>query len=137
VKGFPIFTRGFVGLVSFIGLLACLHLLVPPSEDLSLRFLFYLALALLSASLKVKLPGVTGTLSVSFLFILIGLLELGLRDALVLGLGSALVQIYWHAKTRPVLYQVLFNLSAIALAITVADVGFHSGLARLSATVFR
>ena len=130
MKGFPIFTRGFVGLVSFIGLLACLHLLVPPSEDLSLRFLFYLALALLSASLKVKLPGVTGTLSVSFLFILIGLLELGLRDALVLGLGSALVQIYWHAKKRPVLYQVLFNLSAIALAITVADVGFHSGLAR-------
>jgi len=129
VKNFPIFTRGFVALVTLIGLLATLHLLVPPSEDLSIRFLFYLVLALLSAGLKVKLPGVTGTMSVSFLFILIGLLELGLRDALVLGLGSALVQIYWHAKTRPALYQVLFNLAAISMAITVADVGFHSVLA--------
>jgi len=130
VRTFPIFTRGFVGLVTFIGLLATLHVLVPPSEDLSIRFLFYLALALFSAGLKVKLPGVTGTMSVSFLFILIGLVELGLRDALVLGLSSTLVQIYWHAKKRPARYQVLFNLAAIAMAITVGDLGFRSVLAK-------
>jgi diguanylate cyclase (GGDEF)-like protein/putative nucleotidyltransferase with HDIG domain len=131
VKPLSIYTRGFLRLVTLIGLLAALHLLVPGKEGFSLPFFCYLAFALLSSGLKVRLPGVTGTLSVSFLFILIGLLELGLRDALLLGLCSALAQVYWHASKRPALYQVLFNLAAIAIAVTVADAGFHSVLAKV------
>ena len=130
MKPLSIFTRGFLRLVTLIGLLAALHLLAPRSESFSLPFVCYLAFALLSSGLKVQLPGVTGTLSVSFLFILIGLLELGLRDALLLGLCSALAQVYWHASKRPALYQVLFNLAAIAIAVTVADAGFHSPVAK-------
>jgi hypothetical protein len=79
--------------------------------------------------LKVTLPGVTGTLSVSFLFILSGIVELGPLQTTVLGTGSAVVQIYWHAKKRPPLYQVLFNLAVIAIAIRCAEAAFHSSIA--------
>jgi diguanylate cyclase (GGDEF)-like protein/putative nucleotidyltransferase with HDIG domain len=121
----------FISLVILIGLLAASSRLLAQSFDLfSPRFLCYLALALISSGLKVTLPGVTGTMSVSFLFILTGLSELGLPYALVLGLGSALVQIYWHARKRPAANQLFFNLAVIAIAITIADVGFHSPLAR-------
>ncbi len=120
----------FIALVILIGMLAATTLLAQPFNLLSPRFLCYLALALISSGLKVTLPGVTGTMSVSFLFILTGLSELGLPYALVLGLGSALVQIYWHAKKRPAANQLFFNLAVIAIAITIADLGFHSPLAR-------
>ena len=39
------------------------------------RFFSYLLLALLAATLKIRLPGMTGPMSVSFLFILIGIAD--------------------------------------------------------------
>ncbi len=122
-------TRVFINLVTLIGLMAACRLLAQPLDGFSPRFICFMTLALVSSGLKVTLPGVTGTMSVSFLFILTGLSELGLPYALVLGLGSTLVQIYWHARKRPELYQVLFNVAVITIAITIADLGFHSPLA--------
>lgn len=124
------FTRTFIGLVTIIGLLAAFQPLATTAGGVSVRFVCYFLLALLSSGLKVTLPGVTGTMSVSFLFILTSVSEFGLLETMVLGLGSALVQIYWRAKRRPALYQVLFNLAVVAIAITVADKVFHSSLLR-------
>jgi len=114
--------RTFIGLVTLAGLLAVLRpLAAAADEGFSTRFACYLLLAMLSSGLKVSLPGVTGTLSVSFLFILAGMTELGPLQTLAIGIGSALVQIYWNAKKRPPLHQVLFNLAAIAIAIRFAE----------------
>jgi diguanylate cyclase (GGDEF)-like protein/putative nucleotidyltransferase with HDIG domain len=119
----------FIGVVTVCGLLAALQLFPTTGHGLSARFICYLLLTLLSSGLKVQLPGVTGTLSVSFLFILAGLVELGPFQTMVLGTGSALVQIYWHAKKRPPLYQVLFNLAVIVIAIRCTEAAFHSPIA--------
>jgi diguanylate cyclase (GGDEF)-like protein/putative nucleotidyltransferase with HDIG domain len=59
------------------------------------------------------------------LFILAGMAELGPAQTLAIGIGSALVQIYWNAKKRPPVYQVLFNLAAIAIAIRFAEAAMH------------
>ena len=117
--------RTFTGLVAFIGLIAVLRPLAVSDEVWSTRFLCYFLLALLSSGLKVSLPGVTGTLSVSFLFILASMAELGPLQTMAIGIGSALVQIYWGAKKRPLLYQVLFNLASIAIAIRFAEAALH------------
>jgi diguanylate cyclase (GGDEF)-like protein/putative nucleotidyltransferase with HDIG domain len=115
----------FIGLVTIAGLLAVLGPLATMDEALSPRFFCYLLLASLASGLKVRLPGVTGTLSVSFLFILASMAELGPIQTMAIGIGSALVQIYWHAKKRPPIYQVLFNLAAIAIAIRFAEAVMH------------
>lgn len=122
--------RVFITLVTLIGMMATARLFTQPVNVISLRFICLFALALVSSGLKVTLPGVTGTMSVSFLFILIGLAELGLPYALLLGLGSTLVQIYWHARKPPKVYQVFFNLAVIEIAITIADLAFRSTLAQ-------
>ena len=83
----------FVGLVIIAGFLALLQPLPGTSEGFSTRFVCYLLLALLSSGLKVTLPGVTGTLSVSFLFILAGMAELGGLQTMVIGIGSASVSL--------------------------------------------
>ena len=46
------------------------------------RFTIYLLLALVASTLKVRLPGVTGTMSLNFLFILIGVSQLSFSEAI-------------------------------------------------------
>jgi len=127
-KASTISIRVLIVLVISIGVLALCQPLTQPFTDLSPRFVCYLALALMSSGLKVTLPRVTGTMSVSFLFILLAVSEFGRLGTMLLGLGSAAVQIYWKAKTRPKLHQVAFNLAVVAIAISMAEQIFHSSL---------
>jgi diguanylate cyclase (GGDEF)-like protein/putative nucleotidyltransferase with HDIG domain len=136
VKTIPLKTTAalantFIGLVIVIGLLAAVQAFAAPGDGLSARFIYYLLLGLLSSGLKVRLPGLgEGTLSVSFLFILASLIELGPLQTMAIGVGAAVVQIYWHATKRPPLHQVLFNLAAIALALQLAEHVLHSPLSK-------
>ena len=68
----------FIGIVVLAGtaILAVASLGFHSAEPA--RFLGYLAVALFASILKVSLPGITGTMSVNFLFILIGIVELTL-----------------------------------------------------------
>ena len=90
------------------------------------RFLCYLAIALLASGLKVTLPGVDGTMSVNFFFIFVGVLELSLPEALLLGCTSTLLQCYWGVRRRPDATKVLFNVcSMMAPAVTLAYLAYH------------
>lgn len=90
------------------------------------RFLCYLALAIPASCLKVRLPGITGTMSVLFLFLLAGVAELGLAETLVIGITCVLVQSIWHAKVRPRAIQLLFNIATISSAVTAAYFAYQS-----------
>jgi signal transduction histidine kinase/CheY-like chemotaxis protein len=85
----------------------------------------YLAGAVASSTLKVQLPGVTGTLSVNFIFVLIGIADLPLGQALLVGCGAALTQSLFraHGRTSPV--QIAFNLANMAIAIATGYGAFH------------
>src|ERR1700731_316744 len=60
------------------------------------KFVCYLIAALLASSLKVTLPGLDATLSVNFLFTLLGILELSLPETLLIVLACTLGQAYWR-----------------------------------------
>jgi diguanylate cyclase (GGDEF)-like protein/putative nucleotidyltransferase with HDIG domain len=60
-------------------------------------------------------------MSVSFLFILMGIAHLTLAEALVIGVSGALVQSFWKAKECPPYHQILFNIGAISASITAAQ----------------
>ena len=78
-----------------------------------MRFFFYLAVAILASGLKVQLPGIDGTMSVNFLFILLGVLELSLPETLVIGCLASLVQSVWQARKRLDPVKVLFNVAGM------------------------
>jgi len=86
----------------------------------SVKFICYLTAALLSSALKVGLPGVEATLSVNFLFTLLGILELGLPETLLIGVASTLGQFYWRPTRRVKLVQLVFNLSQVTVASAIA-----------------
>ncbi|HLJ46422.1 MAG TPA: HD domain-containing phosphohydrolase [Bryobacteraceae bacterium] len=95
------------------------------SQDV-LRYLCYLILAVLSSRLKVTLPGVTGTMSVFFIFILFGVVQFSLSETLLLGCSATLLQCYWHPRVKPKFYQALFNVCSVALAIATTTYAYHS-----------
>ena len=100
------------------------------SHDL-LRWASFVGVAALGSVLKVRLPGVEGAVSVSALFVLVGIVNLSLPETLVVGLVSMLVQCTWHTTSRPRLGQVLFNLGVVASAIYLSSRLFFLARAHL------
>ncbi|MBI3471937.1 MAG: hypothetical protein HY013_11335 [Candidatus Solibacter usitatus] len=84
------------------------------------RYLAYLALAAIASTLKVRLPRIQGTISVNFLFLLLGIAQLTLFETLGLGCLSTVIQCLWKAKKRPQFIQVQFNVCALVVSISAA-----------------
>ncbi len=119
-------TKVFISLVIVVGWLELAHnLLLWRSDDLA-SFLVYLIVALLASGLKLHLPGVTGTISVCFFFVLIGVVSLHLPEVLVTGCLAVLVQYFWQSTKKLRLVQILFNIASASIAITAAYRVFHS-----------
>jgi diguanylate cyclase (GGDEF)-like protein/putative nucleotidyltransferase with HDIG domain len=89
------------------------------------EFLCYFAVVLLTSTLKVTLPGIDGTLSVSFIFLFLAMLEMTYAETLVLGVASVFVQSYWQSSKRLKPIQVIFNLSQLTVATTAAYCTFR------------
>ena len=93
------------------------------------EFICYLGIALLASRLKVNLPGISGTLSVNFLFVLIGVLELSFTETLILGAASMLAQCLF--PDRPDAIKVTFNVCGSAISTALAYVVYHHPWATL------
>jgi putative nucleotidyltransferase with HDIG domain len=79
------------------------------------RLVLYMAVAVLASSFKVSIPGVEGTMSMSFLLTLLCIMELGLPETLLIGLVKTLAQFYWKPVRQLKLVQLVFNLSQVTV----------------------
>src|SRR5271156_5234839 len=125
--GLSLQTKAFVGATASLGVVvlgyACLHW---QSQDL-LRFFCYLAVAVLASGLKVQLPGIDGSMSVNFLFILLGVLELNLPETLVLGCTATLAQCLIGSWQKLVPIKIAFNVfGMMANAIVLSHFAYHA-----------
>ena len=122
--------RVFVIFVIAIGWinLACTIPLWKPVD--LVNFTIYSLLAVLAAGLKLCLPGVTGTISVGFCFVLIGIASFSLPQVLAAGCLAVSVQYVWHSKSRLQLLQILFNVANTSIAISSSYRIFHSSWLR-------
>src|SRR5580658_428881 len=128
-RGLSAIAKLYISLVIIAGLATLLYAGIHQSSKNIAEFICYFGIAILASRLKVSLPGITGTLSVNFLFILIGLLELSFTETLILGAVSILAQCLY--PERPKALQVTFNVCAGAVSTAIAYVVFHHPLARL------
>src|SRR6202045_4750902 len=128
-KPLPAGAKAFIGLVVFAGTATLLYGAIHQSSKNIAEFICYLGIAILASRLKVTLPGITGTLSVSFLFILVGILELSFSETLILGAVSMLAQCLY--PDRPKAIQVTFNICAGSVSTALAYVVYHDPLSNL------
>ena len=131
--------RVFISVVVLCGTIVLFHSVWYGSSENPLKFLCYLAIALAASRLKVNLPGITGTTSVNFLFLLLGVLELSLSEAMVLGCAAAVVACL--DRDRPAPIQIAFNVCATSLAISLTFASFrfassHSAINNPSTLLF-
>src|ERR1035437_6033456 len=117
----------FVALVTVAGATVLGTSLLHWRSDDLLKFGCYLLIAILASTMKVRLPGMESTMSVHFLFVLLGVLELSLPETLVIGCSAALVQSLWKTTRRPEPIKVVFNvLSMSSTAIWLTYAVYHA-----------
>jgi diguanylate cyclase (GGDEF)-like protein/putative nucleotidyltransferase with HDIG domain len=118
--------RLFIGTTAALGICALVDSLWHwQSVDLT-RFVCYLLVAVLASSLKIQLPGIDGTMSVNFLFILLSVLELNLPETLVIGCTATLAQCLFGTRQKLVPAKIVFNVfSMMANAIVLSYFAYH------------
>jgi len=84
------------------------------------HFVLFFALAMVGSAMKIRLPGFKTTISINFVFILIGLAWFSFGETVLIGLGGALVQSLWKVQTRPKPVQVLFNAACLTACTAAA-----------------
>src|SRR6202161_313014 len=109
--------RLFIAVVVLCGTTILTYSLWHGRSENPLKFFCYLVIALAASRLKVNLPGITGTMSVNFLFLLLGVLELSLPETMALACAAVVVQCLDNERPNPI--QVTFNVCSTALAIAV------------------
>ena len=95
------------------------------------HFVQFFALAMLASAMKIRLPGFKTTISINFVFILIGIALFSFGETVLIGLGGALVQSLWKTQQRPKLVQVLFNGACLTVCTAAAFWASHGVLAML------
>lgn len=85
------------------------------------KLALYMAAAIFASFFKIRLPGVLGTLSMNYMFIIVGLIELQLESAVLIGMSSVLAQVLILPKTKPTWEQVFFGVLSIPVPIFAAS----------------
>src|SRR3990172_4198183 len=116
----------YISLIIAMGSACLASGMIPWQSQNIVFFLVYGLLAALSSTFKVKLPSVTGSISVNFLFVLMGVSTLSLSEVLAIGVVGTLVQAFWKPKSRPKAVQVVFSVASMVVAISSAYNIFHS-----------
>ena len=108
--------RIFVALIVISGLLVLGDAVLNANMMPTAKFLAVLLVACVAARLRIKLPGVTGTMSVNLPFILVAAAQMNTAEALAVGFISTFFQCLAKGKKFNVM-QVAFNCSTITLAV--------------------
>ncbi|PWU01185.1 MAG: hypothetical protein C5B51_23495 [Terriglobia bacterium] len=108
----------YIGLIITVGLICFMVAISGWSCAEPARYVSYLAIALLASVFKVHLPGITGTMSVNYVFILLGIMELSYSETILLGCAAIAMQTGWRAANRTRFVHLLFNWSSMANSVT-------------------
>jgi hypothetical protein len=112
--------RVYIAGVTTVGMAMLVSAVMHWESADPVRFLACLALAVVTATWKVRLPRMTGTISVNFVMTLFAIAALSLPEALVMSGAGAVVQSLWKPRNRPKVVQVAFNAASFILSTALA-----------------
>jgi len=126
----PIKAKVMIGMVAVASLCALSFGVVRWQTQAWPQLLLLMAAAALSSRLKVKLPGMTSSMSGNLPVILLGVTQLGLFSSLLVAVTAAIAQSYTSGgnKTKPI--QFVFNACTLLNASGLAYLAYHSQIVR-------
>jgi len=124
----PVRARLYIALILAAGISGVAAQVAHFSSAHPIQFWCYFAVTLMTSGLKIRLPMVLATLSVNFLFILLGIVQFSLPEAIVLGVAGTIVQCLWRPRSRPKAIRIAFSACSVGMAIMAAHTVFHGPL---------
>ena len=129
----PIKAKVMIGMVAVASLCALSFGVVRWQTQAWPQLVLLLAAAALSSRFKVKLPGMTSSMSGNLPVILLGVTQLGLFASLLVAVTAAIAQSYSGGnKTKPI--QFVFNACTLLNASGLAYLAYHSQIFSAHAT---
>ena len=116
----------FIAAVVLTGAVALGNGLLHWQSSRPAELLALLVITLIASRFKVKLPGISGTMSVNVPFLLIAAVRLSAGESLLIAVLASLVQSIPAVKSRITLVQALFNSATITNAVAAASLVFGS-----------
>jgi hypothetical protein len=126
MKSFSLITKGFIAAVVVSGAAVLFRALEHPRPANAVEFLALLIISVAASRLRVKMPGVTGTMSVNLPFILIAVALTGTAEALMIGCASTFAQCLPRAGKKFNLVQAMFNVANMALTVQATRLIYSS-----------
>ena len=121
----PLRARVYIGSILTVGTACFLYAMSGFRCADPVHYLCQLAVALVAAGLKVRLPGILSSMSVSYVFVVLSLMEFGYSETVLLACVATAVQSLWRRKTPPKLLQLAFNVASIAVAVSTGYAFYH------------
>jgi len=118
-KLMPRIAKAYIALILCSGTTVLLLAAGSWSSSSLRHFAIYLGLAAVASTLKIRIPGIDGTMSPNFIFLLLGMVFCRFSEVVVISLAAALVQSLWAAKPSR-LVQVTFSAATLILSAGVA-----------------
>ena len=123
----PRLTRTFIGVMVLAAMASTAYASLN-SHTLHISYaLAVLALAAATSRMKVNLPGIDGNMSVNLPFLLMAVVNLSALEAVAVASVSAVVQCWPKSQTKFRPEQMLFNVSMMAFAASVANLIWNAG----------
>jgi len=115
--------KAFISLTVLAGIAVLVYASLHLRPEVPLKFFAFLALALATSRLRVKIPGMNGIMSVNLPFFLIAAAKLSIGEALIIAcLGSLAQSLGRSGHNKPV--QIVFNAAALTNAVGLAALTF-------------
>ena len=123
-RSLPNSAKMFVGAVTAVSLVPVISGGLRWQSHNLLPMLSLLAVTVLTSKMKVKLPGLTSTMSVNLPFLLLAVAKLNLLEASLVAIAAGLAQCL-GGNSRPEPVKVLFSVSNLVNAVAASYVVFH------------
>jgi len=89
------------------------------------HYLCLLALGMVASALKVSLPGITGAMSVSYVFVLLCMIDFSYPETVVVACAGMVFQSLWRTTKPARTLHLLFNFGSTSISVSAAYATYH------------
>jgi hypothetical protein len=130
MQKFSLITKIFIGAVFVTGAAVLVNGLLHWETSRPIELAALLVMTLIASRLKVRLPGINGTMSVNVPYLLIVAVRLSPGEALAIAALASLLQSIPALKRPATFVQALFSSAAITNSVAAAMLAFNLASAR-------
>jgi hypothetical protein len=120
-------TKTFIGLMALAAIASTTYASLTSHMMHASYALAILALAAATSRMKIKLPGIDGNMSVNLPFLLMAVVNLSALEAVLIACISTAVQCWPKPGSKSKPEQMLFNISMMAFAASMANLIWNAG----------